>query len=86
MLGGTNIFFPTIAKFEIDDHAKDGGEELLPKYTTFFNRIPIELLTLSDLGDLKQSMPGGGRIPPPCLSLLLLEIWQPNLAQRLLII
>ena len=28
----------------------------------------------------------GGWNPPPCLSLLLLEIWQPNLAQRLSII
>ena len=42
-------------------------------------------LTLSDLGDLKHSMPGGAD-SAPCLSLLLLEIWQPNLAQRLFII
>ena len=38
----------------------------------------MAILTLSDLGDLKHSMPGGG-------AELLLKIWQPNLAQRLLI-
>ena len=29
---------------------------------------------------------GGGGFHPPCLSMLLLEIWQPNLAQRFSII
>ena len=28
----------------IDDYAKDGGEELLPRCTAFFNRIPTESL------------------------------------------
>ena len=62
----------------------------VPAYPLNFSYIPKKLyygpslLNLSDLGDLKHSMPGG-RIPPPCLSLLLLEIWQPNLAQRLFI-
>ena len=38
-------------------------------------------LTLSDLGYLKHSMPGGGADSTPFLSLLLLEKWQPNLTK-----
>ena len=30
----------------IDDYAKDGGEELLPRCNAFFNRIPIESLKI----------------------------------------
>ena len=50
-----------------------------------FTALVVQYLTLSHLGDLKRSMPGDG-FHRPCLSLLLLEIWQPNLAQRLSII
>ena len=30
-----------------------------------YNKVILLVLTLSDLGDLKHSMPGGGPIPPP---------------------
>ena len=33
----------------IDDYAKDGGEELLPRCITFFNRIPTELLRIRNM-------------------------------------
>ena len=50
------------------------------------NTMKVDLpLTLSDLGDLKHSLPGGADSAPR-LSLLLLLIWQLNLAQRLFII
>ena len=69
-------------------------KQILPYYGECIGavqaRVLLELmlrpmLTLSHLGDLKRSMPGGVGSTPR-LSLLLFEIWQPNLAQRLSII
>ena len=31
---------------KIDDYAKDGGEEFLPRCIAFYNRIPIDSLTI----------------------------------------
>ena len=48
---------------EIDDYAKDGGEEFLPKCTAFFNRIPLESLKICN----SNAMHIGKNSSPPSL-------------------
>ena len=46
------------------------ARRFLPRGTAFFSQIPVESLTVSDLGDLLHSMPGGGGFRPPFISVV----------------
>ena len=48
----------------MDDYAKDGGEQFLPRCTAFFNRIPTESLRIR----IKNAMRLSKKSSPPSLA------------------